>query len=121
MEITLILSGDWIKTSNEFSEYARQITRYGIHKREYTKQQEQQSSDFERRISLKDGGKVLKGNGYSTLLGFKERDNLLQDKTMSIPCTGAQANHILSERGLLRGEKLCPWVPRATKDWIALR
>lgn len=120
MEINLILSEDWIKASNEFSEYARQITRYGFYKRLNTKQQEQQGSNEQGRISLKDSREVLKRNGYSTLLGIKERSDLLQDKAMRIPSTGAQAAYLLSERGILRGEKLCPWTPRTTKDWVAL-
>lgn len=84
MEINLILSDDWIKSSNEFSEYARQITRYGFYKGVNTEQQKQQGSDKQRSISLKDSGEVLKRNGHSTLLGIKKRSDLLQDKAMSV-------------------------------------
>lgn len=90
MEIVLILSEDWIKASNEFSEYARQITKYGFYKGVNTKQQEQQGGDKQRGVSFKDSREVLKRNGYSTLLGIKERSYLLQDKAMRIPCKGTE-------------------------------
>ncbi len=84
MEINLILSEDWINASNELREYTRQITKYGFYKGFDTKQQEQQGSNKQGSVSLKDSGKVLKGNGYSTLLGIKERSDLLQDKAMRV-------------------------------------
>ena len=48
-----------------------------------TKQQEQQGSNKQGCISLKDSSKVSQGNGNSTLLRFKKRSDLLQDKAMS--------------------------------------
>ncbi len=84
MNITLILSDEWIKASNEFNEYARQINMYGFYKRINTKQQEQQGSYKQGSVSLKDSGKVLKRNGYTTLLSIAKGSDLLQDKTMRV-------------------------------------
>lgn len=57
----------------------------GIYKWIDSKQQEQQSSNKQRSLPLKDGGKILAGNGNSTLLSITKGSNILQDKTVSIP------------------------------------
>lgn len=84
MEINLILSDDWIKASNEFSEYARQITRYGFYKGVNTKQQEQQGSDKQRSIPFKDSSKVSQGAGHTALLSEPKGSDILQDKAVYI-------------------------------------
>jgi len=93
---------------------------YDIPSWQYPEFEEFQNCDKQRGIPLKDSSEILKGNGNSTLLSLTEGSNLLQNKTMFIPSGGTQATHMLSEKGILRGERLCPWVPRTTKDWVAL-
>ena len=51
-----------------------------------TKQQEQQGSNKQGSISLKDSSKVSQGTGYTALLSEPKGSNILQNKTMHISC-----------------------------------
>ena len=81
---------DWIKRKQKEWErlafYGYRGPEDGFHKWLDTKQQEQQGSNKQRSLPLKDGGKILAGNGNSALLSITKGSNLLQDKAMSIPC-----------------------------------
>ncbi len=92
---------------------AGRIDTDGIHKREYTKQQEQQGSNKQGDLPLEDSGKILKGDGYSTLLGIKERDNLLQDSAMHVSGKRPQGLNLWVIEDRIRG--------RAYKNWRSLR
>lgn len=125
MNISIILSDDWIGASNEFNEYARQITKYGFYKGVNTEQQEQQGIDFERSVSLKDSGKVSKRGWYSTLLCTEKGGNLLQDKTMRV--SGKRVEGLgpklwaiedkLSGEGAIRNSKEIRYRKITIEDW----
>lgn len=88
-------------------EYKRYGTRNGIYLRTDSEQQEQQGSNIERSLSLKDSRKMVENAGHTALLKWKERNNLLQDDTMYIP-EGAAFSIVLSE----------PW-DLARRSWVA--
>ena len=62
--------------------------RDGIYKRQYTEFKEFKSSNKNRSVPFKDSGKVSERTGYNALLGLKETDKILQNKTMCVPCEG---------------------------------
>jgi hypothetical protein len=80
---------EWIKTKElEWQRlvfYGYRGPKDGFHKWLDSKQQEQQGSNEQGSIPLKDSIEVSKRDGNSTLLCIKERDNLLQDAAMRIP------------------------------------
>jgi len=80
----------------------------GFHKWLDTKQQEFKGSNKQGSVSLEDRRKVSKRTGNSALLSIKERNNLLQDETMYIPCKGTKG-YFLNKR---------EWC--AFKDWSTL-
>ena len=73
-----------------------------------TKQQEQQGSNKQGSISLKDSSKVSQGTGYTALFSGQKGSDILQDKTMYLP-GGRAFTIILSE----------DW-NKASKDWNSL-
>ena len=94
MESKYWMNYEEYKKLNEYTKYLESKWRawafYGIHPGQYPEFEEFQNCDKSRGIPLKDSVKVPKGNGYSTLLGIKERNNLLQDKAMCVSSAGAQ-------------------------------
>ena len=60
----------------------------GIHKREHTELEKLKGSNKDWSVPFKDSWKVPKRSGDPALLGLKETDNILQNKTMCVPCEG---------------------------------
>ena len=63
--------------------------RDGIYKRQYPEFKEFKDSNKDRGLPFKDSGKVSERSGHSALLSLEETDNILQNKTMRVPCEGA--------------------------------
>ena len=92
---------------NEYTKYLESKwwawTFYGIHPGQYPKLKEFESSNKQGSISLKDSSKVSQGTGYNALLSEQKGSDILQDKTMFIPCWPAKGIDILRQTGLEGG------------------
>lgn len=62
--------------------------RNGIHKREHTELKELKSSDKGRSLPLEGSWQVSERSGDNALLSLEETDNILQNKTVCVPCEG---------------------------------
>lgn len=100
------------KKLNEYTKYLESKwwawSFYGIHSGQYPEFEEFQNCNKSRGIPLKDSSEVLERNGYSTLLGIKERGDLLQDSLVYIPSGTAKGIDVIRPTGL---------EGRPTKDW----
>lgn len=90
--MTIITDSNSIENYNKFKlKYERELfygyngPEDGFHKWLDTKQQEFESRNKQRSLSLKDSGEVPKRAGHPALFRKQERGNLLQDQAMCVP------------------------------------
>ncbi len=74
------------KFTDNIDKKFKSFLRYGIHKGEHTELKKLEGGNKQGSISLKDSSEMVAGTGHTTLLGLKETSDILQNKTMRIPC-----------------------------------
>ena len=72
----------------------------GFHQWLDSKLKEFQGGNFERSIPFKNSSEVSQGAGHTALLSEQKGSDILQDKTMFIPCWPAKGIDILRQTGL---------------------